>query len=207
MKFILNSLQKHADKSRIEVELGDARSLNIPNESVDCIIISPPYLHAVDYFRGHRLSLVWMGYTLSQLRLLREQSIGLQKSPEEYGNALLVNDLLLDVCKLDALPLKKQKHLQRYALDIYRMCNEWFRVLRKNRKATTVVADSFSLGVTVSSTQLIKNVARMHGFQLLSDTKRSIPANKRYLPPPEYLTQSSLDKRMKTESILTFLKP
>jgi len=136
---------------------------------------------------------------------MRNQSIGLQKSPNEFDNQLM-SDLLHNVCNLNKLPLISQKHLQRYALDICDMCSEWFRVLRKRKKATTVIANSFSFGVDIDSTQLIKNAAQIHGFQLVGNTQRSIPASRRYLPPPEYLTQSSLSKRMKTESILTFLK-
>ena len=45
-----------------EVQSGDARSLaTIDNGSVDAVITSPPYLNAIDYLRGHRLALVWLG--------------------------------------------------------------------------------------------------------------------------------------------------
>lgn len=43
------------------VKRGDARELRIADESVDAIITSPPYMNAIDYMRGHRLSLVWLG--------------------------------------------------------------------------------------------------------------------------------------------------
>ncbi|HYP38992.1 MAG TPA: DNA methyltransferase [Chloroflexia bacterium] len=45
-----------------EVRLGDARNLRgVSAECVDAVITSPPYLNAIDYLRGHKLSLVWLG--------------------------------------------------------------------------------------------------------------------------------------------------
>src|SRR6202030_29435 len=52
-----------------DVRLGDARSLkSIGNGTVDAVLTSPPYLNAIDYIRGHRLSLIWLGYKVSDLR-------------------------------------------------------------------------------------------------------------------------------------------
>src|SRR3546814_12385395 len=38
------------------VDLGDARDLALDARSVDAIVTSPPYLNAIDYMRGHRIS-------------------------------------------------------------------------------------------------------------------------------------------------------
>ena len=75
------------------------------------------------------------------------------------------------------------------------MVKETCRVLKKRRKATVVIADAFSSGVFINNTSLIKNAAKNCGLQLINQAERSIPANKRYLPPPEYLTNSDLDKK------------
>ena len=55
-----------------QVRQGDARKLTrVSDESVDAVITSPPYLNALDYMRGHRLSLIWLGYRMEELRALR----------------------------------------------------------------------------------------------------------------------------------------
>ena len=48
------------------IRLGDARTLDgIPDEGFDLVLKSPPYLNAIDYIRGHRLALVWMGHAMA----------------------------------------------------------------------------------------------------------------------------------------------
>ena len=65
--------------SRLRLLQGDARKLPLKAESVDIVMTSPPYLQAIDYLRGHRLSLVWMGYSMGSAssaarRLNRERA-------------------------------------------------------------------------------------------------------------------------------------
>ena len=58
------------------VHQGDARRLDIPDGTIDLTITSPPYLAAIDYLRCSKFSLVWMGYTIGELRSLRSRSVG-----------------------------------------------------------------------------------------------------------------------------------
>ncbi len=64
-------------KGNANVAIGDARSTGLANCSVDAVLTSPPYLNAIDYMRGHRLSLVWLDYGLANLRMIRSKSEGL----------------------------------------------------------------------------------------------------------------------------------
>ena len=58
------------------VSAGDARKMPLKAGSIDLIITSPPYLNAIDYLRGHKLSLVWMGHNVAAIRMLRATNIG-----------------------------------------------------------------------------------------------------------------------------------
>ncbi len=49
------------------------------------IITSPPYLNAIDYLRGHKLSLVWMGQSIARVRNIRSTNIGTEKSLSDNG--------------------------------------------------------------------------------------------------------------------------
>src|SRR6185503_2035650 len=58
---------------------GDARHLGYASNTVDAVLTSPPYLNAVDYLRGHKFSLLWMGHSLSGLREIRGTMIGSER--------------------------------------------------------------------------------------------------------------------------------
>ena len=50
----------------VDIRLGDTRSLSwVDDDSIDAIVTSPPYLNAIDYIRGHRLALVWLGFSVA----------------------------------------------------------------------------------------------------------------------------------------------
>ena len=44
---------------------GDIRGLQLPSESVDLVVTSPPYAGVTDYVRAHRLSFEWLGWDLA----------------------------------------------------------------------------------------------------------------------------------------------
>ncbi len=51
----------------------DARSLAIPNEIIDLVVTSPPYIGVIDYTHANRLLYTWMGWSM---REEREHEIG-----------------------------------------------------------------------------------------------------------------------------------
>jgi hypothetical protein len=66
--------------TRASIRKADARKLPLNASSVDIAICSPPYLNAIDYLRGHKFSLVWMGYNVEDLRRVRATDIGTEVS-------------------------------------------------------------------------------------------------------------------------------
>jgi hypothetical protein len=46
----------------------DARSLSIPDQCVDAVITSPPYVGVIDYVRANRLLYLWMGWPFDEDR-------------------------------------------------------------------------------------------------------------------------------------------
>src|SRR5262249_30980273 len=69
----------------VSVRHGDARTLRLRRRSVDLVLTSPPYLNAIDYLRGHRLSLVWLGYSVGELRAIRSGSIGTERAGSQQN--------------------------------------------------------------------------------------------------------------------------
>lgn len=191
----------------IKIQRGDARNLrSIKNSSIDSIITSPPYLNALDYMRGHKLSLVWFGYKVSELTAIRRESVGVERAPVSHSNVTHAKKIARGLYRFKQLPVRTQNIVYRYALDIDRIFSESARVLKKNRNATFVIGNSSLHGIYIKNIKIAEEAAVQHGFRLIECKEREIPQNRRYLPPPTEASSSSLSTRMKTESVLTFIK-
>lgn len=196
--------RRPAARAKVRVDLGDARKLVLKARSVDVVVTSPPYLNALDYMRGHRLSLVWMGWTLSQLREIRSQSTG-----SEAGlSAASISDAPLKVMRalrVEELDSRHQGMLQRYISDLDGIAAEVARVLRPDGRAVFVVGDSTLRGVPIRNSTALRMVARANGLRLIRRHTRALPENRRYLPPPKAGRQGGqLDKRMRREVVMEF---
>ena len=120
---------------------GDARNLkNVRESSVDIVITSPPYLNAIDYLRGHKLSLVWFGYTIDQIRKIRSDGIGSERVLRERDDSerLQVESAMIDPTKLSA---RHRGIVSRYAANVLLMIAEIARVLKSTGRAVLVVGD------------------------------------------------------------------
>jgi tRNA G10 N-methylase Trm11 len=183
------------------VHRGDCRKMGkIREASVDALITSPPYLNAIDYLRGHKLALVWMGFTIPALRQLRASAVGSENTRKETPEAALaVKKVLPDI---ENLPCRQQRIVYRYADDSLSFLKECKRVIKPGGRLVLVLADSVVRGVEISSSSIFRWAAKSAQFELRSREVREIPHDKRYLP----ITSSgnALERRMRNEIIQVF---
>ncbi|WP_139361795.1 hypothetical protein [Mycobacterium sp. D16Q13] len=188
------------------VRQGDARKLSgIPNSGIDLVVTSPPYLNAIDYMRGHRLSLIWFGYTVGELRKIRSESIGSERvlSKERAGE---VGHLL--ECATDAgldrsdLPMGV---IARYCHDLTAFSSELSKKIKVDGKAVLVIGNSTLKGKYIRNDLMVQRSFESSGFTSIGRQERELPENRRYLPIATK-GASALTKRMRTEVILTLTK-
>lgn len=204
VKYLRALLLKDPPKGRTKVRDGDARSLKkIKKHSVDVVMTSPPYLNAIDYMRGHRLSLVWLGYRISDLRRIRSDSIGAERGSDLDDHRIDIDAIQHSMGQIGRLPRRHKLMVERYARDVKGMMSEIARVLRPKGRAILVVGNSCLQKVFISNAGGIKRAASQAGLKLVSSTERELPDSKRYLPMPSK-RGAALGKRMRTETILTF---
>lgn len=182
-----------------EVAMGDARQIALEDRSVDAILTSPPYLNAIDYMRGHRLSLVWLGHRLGDLRTIRSNTVGAERGGEAADAK--VEDVASAMCDLEALAPRHRRMVRRYANDLIQMMRQAERVLRADGRATYVLGNSCLKDVFIQNSAGVARAGAHAGMRLLSETERDLPAASRYLP---VTATGKLSKRMRTETILTF---
>lgn len=201
---VLKALNPSMIQANARTYLGDARNMKrIKDNSVDRIITSPPYLNAIDYMRGHKLALVWFGYSLEKLRSIRGTSIG----SERAGGGVFDHEFskALDSLELNNLSSRNKNMLNRYFCDLVMQLKESYRVLKTNTEATYVIGNSNLKGVHIQNSELLKIAGKMVGFSLADEAIREIPDNRRYLPV-SVVNDNSLANRMRTEHIIDFNK-
>jgi len=204
LKTVRTFLERNSNvTSNGKIITGDARNLKISNNSIDKVITSPPYLNAIDYMRGHKFSLIWLGYTIPQLRAIRSEAIGVEKAPS-FALEQAVETIFDNTLKDADLKIRQKAMIKRYIKDSIDLMSEISRVLKCQKSATIVVGNSNLNNQNVENSEIFKYAAAFCGMALTNEVIREIPLTKRYLPLPQ--NNSSLSKRMKYEVILTFQK-
>ena len=186
---------------RATVRLGDARRPGIGAGTVDAVITSPPYLNAIDYLRGHRMSLVWFGYTMKQLREIRGAEIGAERSLSAVDQFLA--DTMAEMGNVDALPTRPQGIVRRYVQDTKDMLSAISKTLKPGGRALFVIGNSSLNGVFLRNDRALELAANRAGLTLIERVERALPPNRRYLPPPTGGC-GDLNQRMRSEVVMTF---
>jgi len=190
------------------IRRGDARHLPMGNDSVDLVLTSPPYLNAIDYMRCNKFSLVWMGYSIGNLRQLRADGIGAEIANHTAQDDQGIRNILAELRLRPQLATRDEGMLLRYIEDMQQAVREVFRVLVSGGRAVYVIGENTVHGTRIRNSVILSALAELSGLELYDRRVRNLPANRRYLPPPSTGSGSAtLDTRMRREVILSFVKP
>lgn len=201
---IAKALEATPPTGSSRVHLQDGRTMGaVATGSADCVITSPPYLNAIDYLRGHRLALVWLGRSVEEIRDIRADSVGAERRSLLAEGDEDVRAIRSKCSWIESLPTREKGMIGRYTLDMLSVARMTDRVLKPDGSAVFVVGDSTLRGTYVQNSLLLKLAMNRTGFRLVSRAEREIPPSSRYLPPPGG-ADSSLDKRMRTEVVMKF---
>jgi len=193
------ALEPERIRGEARIAIGDVRELHERPGWFDMAVTSPPYLNAIDYLRGHRLSLIWMGYPLRELSEVRSQQVGAERAAPRGP---------VDVrgfVSASTGPGLSDRHmgwLRRYASDMLKVMENLRRVVRRGGSIVIVVGNSAIRGVTVDNAGIVEECATRVHLTLCAREDREIPARRRYLPPPR--PGSALGQRMRKETVLVF---
>ncbi|MEQ1755168.1 MAG: hypothetical protein ABL973_13665 [Micropepsaceae bacterium] len=199
---LANILDSESLPVRGVVKRGDCRKLTaLRDNSFDAVVTSPPYLNAIDYLRGHKFSLVWMGYGIPELRNIRAGAVGTERAGkrEESVDALALENA---VRSIRSLPERQRSIVHRYARDAALMMREMRRVLKPDGLMALVLGDCVLRGVPVYNSKIFKYVASEQGFVLEEQRKRPLQNNRRYLPIGA--ATGALANRMKVEVLQSY---
>ena len=188
------------------VQEGDARNLALDSGSIDLVLTSPPYLNAIDYFRCSKFSLIWMGYSIGELRRLRSISVGTEVG-KEAGDDGEIETIISDLKLRPELPTRQKAVLVRYIDDMRGIVGETARVLAEDGRAVYVIGENTMRRTFIPNSLIVEGVASAAGLRCTDRRSRELPANRRYLPPPSTQSRAvAFNARMRREVILTFKK-
>ncbi len=207
-RFLIRRLRVDRLAGQARVLQGDARLLaGVAANSVDLAVTSPPYLNAIDYLRGHRLALVWLGYSLGGLRETRATSVGAERALKKDEPPVL--DVSEFVAKKDGSSFARRHWgwIRRYARDMEQVLRRLSEVVASGGRIVVVIGNSFVRGAEVDNAALLQSLALGAELALVDRRSRTIPARHRYLPPPRAGKGGALDRRMRTETVLSFGVP
>ena len=202
VEYLIQMIKNNPSRRDARVSLGDCRKI-LTREKFDVIITSPPYLNAIDYMRGHKFSLIWMGYTIPQLRKIRSTSIGSESGLAEVLENKNYGNIAKKTCKGRVLSSRIKKYLLRYISDCEKTINTMREVLKPEGRLVMVVANSNQRGTKISNSKIISMLAGQAGFRLKGEARRAISSRSRYLPVKN--AGNKIANRMKTESVLQFV--
>lgn len=202
VEHLIEMIKNNPSRRDARVMLGDCRKITT-REKFDAIITSPPYLNAIDYMRAHKFSLIWMGYTIPQLRNIRSTSIGSESALREALEDQNYDEIAKKTCTGRALSSRIKKYLLRYISDCEKTIKAMREVLKPEGRLVVVVANSNQRGTRISNSKIISMLASQVGFRLKGEVRRAISSRSRYLPIKNAGNQ--IVNRMKTESVLQFV--
>lgn len=198
---------QNIDKPQASIGDADARSIPLADKTIDLIITSPPYLNAIDYLRGHKLSLVWMKHSIADIRKTRSTNIGTAVSAKKSDPNSVIDSVIENICS--GMPLDKRNEgvLRKYLIDLHLFLKECNRVLKQDGKGVFVIGDCNLRNTFISNATAIELIGLQVGFQVETSWRRPLPENRRYLPPPSSkFSGAALQKRMREEVILKLRK-
>lgn len=122
---------------KVQIDVGDSRTVRLPDNSVDGIITSPPYSIALDYVENDAHSLKDMGYDLNELE---KNFIGVRGKGKEKVNL--------------------------YNEDMKKSFQEMYRILKPGKNAVIIIGNATLQGKEINTVQFTIDYMTKLGFVL-----------------------------------------
>lgn len=174
---------------RCAISLQDARRLELPDNTLDLLVTSPPYAICYEYKEIHQLTQIWFErYGILCPDHHRDAWIGSQSISHrnQAGTASLQtgSDLadaaLAELASLATENVARDVHaevraLRYYFQDMRAALGELVRVTAPGKYLALIVGDSYRRGVTIPTSAALCEMACSVGFELERKMVRQVP--------------------------------
>lgn len=157
----------------INNEIGDARRQHLPNETVDLVVTSSPYVTSYEYADLHQLSTIWLELA-DNLIDYKKEFIG--TSYKKYENKILKSPIAADIVdKMSEKSKKMSKEIEAFFIDMEEVFDESFRILKHDGRCCYVIGDTKLKGVDILNAEVFAESLQYSNFKLDRVIKREIP--------------------------------
>ncbi len=158
----------------LNINTADAKCQPVPDDNVDLIISSSPYVTSYEYADLHQLSTIWFGLA-KDLNEYKRQFIG--TSYKKYENMELRSKIAVDIVnKMFKKSKKMAKEIEAFFIDMEGVFDESFRILKPGGRCCYVIGNTKLKGVEILNAEVFAESLQYSGFTLDRIIKREIPS-------------------------------
>ena len=169
---VLMEIKENLNKY-LNIKIEDARRQPVPDNSVDLIVSSSPYVTSYEYADLHQLSTIWLDFA-EDLKDYKKEFIG--TSYKKYEDKRLRSQIAMDIVyKMSKKSMKMSKGIEAFFMDMEEVFDESFRILKHGGRCCYVIGDTRLKGVDILNAEVFAESLQPSGFKLDSVIKRKIP--------------------------------
>jgi len=158
----------------LNIKIGNAKYQPVPDNSVDLIVTSSPYVTSYEYADLHQLSTIWLDLA-DDLTEYKKEFIG--TSYKKYENKSLRSEIAKKIVnKMMEANHKIAKEIEAFFLDMEEVFDESFRILKPGGRCCYVIGDTRLKGVDILNAEVFAESLQYSGFILDKIIKREIPS-------------------------------
>ena len=158
----------------LDIKIDDARRQPVPDDSVDLIVSSSPYVTSYEYADLHQLSTIWLDLA-DDLIEYKKEFIG--TSYKKYENKKLRSKIAMDVViQMSKKSKKMAREIEAFFVDMEEVFDESFRILKTGGRCCYVIGDTRLKGVDILNAEVFAGSLQYSGFKLDRIIKREIPS-------------------------------
>ncbi len=167
------NVRENIDKY-LNIKIGDARKQPAPDNSVDLIVSSSPYVTSYEYADLHQLSTIWLDLA-EDLTEYKKEFIG--TSYKKHENKRLRSLIAMDIVdKMSKKSKKMAKEIEAFFIDMEEVFEESFRILKHGGRCCYIIGDTKLKGVDIINAEVFAESLQYSGFKLDRIIKREIPS-------------------------------
>jgi len=171
---IVPSMIKDNLTNYLNIKIADAKTQPVPDDSIDLIVSSSPYVTSYEYADLHQLSTIWLDFA-NNLTEYKKEFIG--TSYKRYESTKLKSKIAMDIVdKMSERSKKMAKEIEAFFIDMEEVFDESSRILKCGGRCCYVIGDTRLKGVDILNAEVFAESLQYSGFKLDRVIKREIPS-------------------------------